>query len=228
MYRGVTPEAFRDWLTPRQAVQLLDSALGNNSYSYISKHTLLQRIRSGLIRTVAAKSTRSDKPEEIIQLGDIPRDHWSHVQEDDIFWTSGDLTYSRRDGARHLYDAIDFGRFDVRFEPESVRAVIAPAEKHVAVQSPKPPQEAQVAEPKPPLPAKEFNKGGRPRKDFWDDFWIEICGQIYEGTLRPKTQAELERAMHEWIETKGHEAGETVVKAAARKLFRAWKLAGGN
>jgi hypothetical protein len=74
-------------------------------------------------------------------------------------------------------------------------------------------------------PAKELNKGGRPRKEWWDDFWIEICGLIYEGKLIPKTQADLEKAMLEWVENRRDaEVGETTIKSAARKLFKAWKM----
>ncbi|MBV8450889.1 MAG: hypothetical protein JOZ29_01270 [Deltaproteobacteria bacterium] len=77
-----------------------------------------------------------------------------------------------------------------------------------------------------PLPtANTANKGGRPRKEWWDDFWIEICRQIWMGDLQPKTQAELERAMFEWVENhRNAEVGETTVKAAAKKLFKAWGL----
>jgi hypothetical protein len=68
---------------------------------------------------------------------------------------------------------------------------------------------------------REANKGGRPRKEFWDDLLIAIFAQIYEGALTPKSQADLENAMLDWASAHGHQLGETSVKGPARKLFAA-------
>ena len=108
----------------------------------------------------------------------------------------------------------------MRFEPDAVRTIAAPAAKAKKEILGSPTNQKAAASPE--------AKGGRPPKEFWDDFWIEICGKIYEGDLKPKTEAELKRAMHEWVVNNGHEAGETVIKIAARKLFKAWKLKGEN
>ena len=138
------------------------------------------------------------------------------VGETDIFWSTGDLTYNIID----RYERVDYRQFDVRFEPDAVRDIVASAAKTKHENPGSTANKSEAAAPE--------AKGGRPRKEFWDNFWIEICRQIYEGDLKPKSQAELERAMHEWVGNNGYDAGETVIKGAARKLFKAWKLGVGN
>jgi hypothetical protein len=61
--------------------------------------------------------------------------------------------------------------------------------------------------------------GGRPSKVFWDDLWAEIAKQLYVGDLKPDRQADIERAMHDWITANGYSSGETQVRERARKLF---------
>ncbi|MEO6152986.1 MAG: hypothetical protein ABIT09_06945 [Croceibacterium sp.] len=63
------------------------------------------------------------------------------------------------------------------------------------------------------------NPGGRPRKEFWDDLWCSVWGQIYHGELAPKRQADIERAMLTWVEAKGHNISESTIKPLARKMF---------
>jgi hypothetical protein len=53
---------------------------------------------------------------------------------------------------------------------------------------------------------------------------IEMCRQLFEGELIPKTQADIERAMHQWISDNGHAAGDTTVRERASKLWRALKV----
>ena len=119
---------------------------------------------------------------------------------------SGDLTYRLATST-----GLDYyiRHYDVRFEPDAVRAIIGNAT------SPK-----QT----PPDSTGGRNQGGAPPKAWWDDFWIEICGRIYDGDLKPEKQADLERAMHDWAVQHGHDVGETTIKNAAWKLFKAWNM----
>jgi DNA-binding winged helix-turn-helix (wHTH) protein len=66
-------------------------------------------------------------------------------------------------------------------------------------------------------------RGGRPKADWWEDMWVEIARQLYLGALIPKTQADLERAMLQWISDNGKSAGETTVRDRASKLWRVIK-----
>jgi hypothetical protein len=63
------------------------------------------------------------------------------------------------------------------------------------------------------------NRGGRPRKEWWDDLWCAVWGRVYRGDLVPKSQADLERAMLEWVEARGQSVAESTVKPLARKMF---------
>ena len=62
-------------------------------------------------------------------------------------------------------------------------------------------------------------KGGRPRADFWDDAWSAIAAALYDGSLIPKNQADVERAMSDWILSNGFNASESSVRARARRLW---------
>jgi len=77
---------------------------------------------------------------------------------------------------------------------------------------------SQVALPQLPSPP-EQNKGGRPRKEWWDDLWCAVWGLAYRGDLQPKNQADIERAMIAWIEERGETASESTIKPLARKMF---------
>jgi hypothetical protein len=70
-----------------------------------------------------------------------------------------------------------------------------------------------------PHATRKERKGGRPPADFWDEMWSAIAVQLYDGTLNPKTQAQVERAMSEWIEGNGFSAAASTVRARARRLW---------
>ena len=66
-----------------------------------------------------------------------------------------------------------------------------------------------------PLP----KKGGRPPAEFWDDMWAAIAASLYSGDLKPKSQADVQRAMAEWIEANDRNAANSTVKSRARRLW---------
>lgn len=72
------------------------------------------------------------------------------------------------------------------------------------------------------------NPGGRPRKEWWDDLWCAVWGQVHRGELIPKTQADLERAMLSWTENRGESVSESTVKPLARKMFAEMHSEGKN
>jgi len=61
--------------------------------------------------------------------------------------------------------------------------------------------------------------GGRPRAAFWDDLWAAIAAGLYDGSLIPKTQADVERAMADWIDANGHSAADSTIRARARRVW---------
>jgi hypothetical protein len=78
--------------------------------------------------------------------------------------------------------------------------------------------ETPAGVPADPPPSPKGRTGGRPPAEFWDDMWASIAAQLYDGTLQPKTQADIERAMAEWITAAGHDAASSTIRGRARRL----------
>jgi hypothetical protein len=66
---------------------------------------------------------------------------------------------------------------------------------------------------------KPKNKGGRPTAAHWDEMWAVIAVMLYLGDLKPKRQADIERAMKDWLASNDFEAGDTPVRDRARILW---------
>jgi hypothetical protein len=161
MESGVSKEQFDNWLTPKRAVEILDSVFGHGSNSFISKHTLLERLRGGKIRAAAEESKRSDQINGE-KLYEIPREDWHQVSETSIFWTAGDFTFRIADTSSRFHDV---RHFDVRFDADAVRAIVAqqqPAED---------PQSATEDAPKGPPVSEENLKA-----------WYAVYRRAYQGS----------------------------------------------
>ena len=64
------------------------------------------------------------------------------------------------------------------------------------------------------------NKGGKPLAEHWDAMWAEIAFQLFSGALQPKRQADITKAMNDWLAEKGFDAGDTAVTKRARALWQ--------
>jgi hypothetical protein len=69
------------------------------------------------------------------------------------------------------------------------------------------------------LVPKPKNKGGRPAAAHWDEMWSALAVMLYVGDLKPRRQADIERAMKDWLVANGYEAGDTPVRERARVLW---------
>jgi hypothetical protein len=49
-----------------------------------------------------------------------------------------------------------------------------------------------------------------------------VWGQIVHGELTPTNQAEIERAMLDWVEHRGESVAESTVKPMAKKVWVEW------
>ncbi len=72
----------------------------------------------------------------------------------------------------------------------------------------------------PPFTAQLKNRGGKPLADHWDRMWAAVAVMLYSGDLKPKTQADIERAMKDWLFANDFDVGDTAVRARARKLWQ--------
>ncbi|MGE0603132.1 MAG: hypothetical protein AB7O46_05030 [Xanthobacteraceae bacterium] len=193
-----------DWLSPAEAIALLN---GDSPYIGDVVSTIGRRLYVGLITAVAKDAAITDgKKVRKHSYYKIPGVFWHLIRESDEVWRTADLSvlYRPEDGVGK--EQANF--FGIRFNPADIREIESnfrkpSSRKHIAIDS--------------------ANKGGRPPKEFWDDLWVEMCRLIHEEGLAPKTQADLARVMHQWLQDNGHDAGETAVKERARKLFNGVK-----
>mgnify|MGYP006995484500 FL=1 len=68
-------------------------------------------------------------------------------------------------------------------------------------------------------PQPSTSKGGRPPAEFWDDLWSAMAIDLYTGALVPKSQADIERAMNDWLSAKNLSCANSTVRKRARKLW---------
>lgn len=211
---GFTKEIWKTWLEPFQAVRMLIEAGLDDREQAVN--WLKGNLRRGMLRCGGLHLQLL--PNELVKCemvyGTYKPDTWTHVAAlpwKDDFWVSGNyepddpLDAIRRVSER---DKFGFYLYDVRFDPELIVTFFNRAVK--------PPNEAR-----PRAAHSDRTTGGRPAKPFWDQLWAAVAAQLYNGDLKPKRQADIERAMHEWLVANGHEAGETAVRAKAKLLWDA-------
>lgn len=75
------------------------------------------------------------------------------------------------------------------------------------------------AAPTPPDPTTP-NTGGRPRAASAEDMLNAVWGRIYDGSLMPGKQADIQNAMLEWLAANRQSLSESTVKDRARKLWQ--------
>jgi hypothetical protein len=220
--REIPAEEIAAWYTPIQAYAYAAACVSLKG----ADNALWQLLKGGMIKAVATSSSTTPKnrsPRVDSKPSFIPNSLWRHAADHGTDLWKG--AYARFWVAKDSFHGVPtaYQYFGIKFNPDDIRANLP---------APNPIYEAEIAAGAAPTkaaePAKptEPHKGGRPRKDFWDDFWIDICGQIYEGNLKPQRQADLEKAMLDWATNHGHELSEATARKAAKKLFNAWKMGG--
>jgi hypothetical protein len=179
MASGVSAQEFENWMRPKQALALLASEHGTDSNYYTPKHTLLERIRGGVVKAVARYSTVDGGDRK--DLVHVHPDEWGHVSESDIFWTSGDLTYkTKRDFVREL---TSIRHFDVRFESDAVRDILSNASK----------TEQQTQE----QPASDDGKEKPPVSAAHLEAWYELYKRIYPTNTEPHAHKSAQGMFHD-------------------------------
>jgi hypothetical protein len=206
------------WYSPIEACAYASLCVGAQGAS----KAIWQLLMAGMIEAVAATSSmtpRNRAPKTDTKPSLIPKRLWRSISDTGTDLWSGAY-------ARFWVTDSDGGTtyqfFGIKLKASDVHSNLPSQRPDLVAAALSPPSAAAGG---PTSTAEAANKGGRPRKEWWDDFWIEICRQIWIGDLQPTTQADLERAMIEWVENhRNGEVGETTIKAAAKKLFKAWSL----
>jgi hypothetical protein len=211
--RAEKMESKEEWNSAAEAVQLLAPALKGE---HTAKMTLCKRAHAGMIRTRAERFIVAERAADSVE---IPAVFWwaeGHAALNQN-WRAGDFdTWVE---SHKLHRDLRFSGGKVHLEAFNVSFLRSAVEKLIPASTVSPVAQPGQGEVQPATPSP--NKGGRPRREFWEELWVEISRQLYVGDLKPKTQADIEAAMHQWISDQGHESGGTAVRDRARMLWRA-------
>ncbi len=216
---AITAEEFSKWLSPPDALAFLSHMDWRTA-----RQAIVARAVNGLLRAGAEiATTRYRGQEKRHEFFNIDRVIWKRGGNQfyaPTFWSSGDLELEIRDDETSpVYSQkIAIALFTVRFDRDGLQKM-----RHSTVSDPvRPPTSSN-----PPAPVVQPNKvshkGGRPKKEWWDECWIAIFGQIYRGDLKPKNQAAIESAMADWAVSHGYDASEQSFRARARLLWAMMK-----
>lgn len=188
------------WLEPREALDIVNKKFKNLEGAI---EWIVERLRADRV-IAAAESARMDNTDYVRVL--MPSFYWKHwaylgpgVMD---FWNGGDITLWGKGGNGEI------GRFfGVRFDLEGFSGFNRTAQPNPIVTT-----EASV---------QKKNTGGRPRKEYWEDAIVEMFERLFHGTLIPTVQADIEKAMAEWISDKhGDFPSEASIRTRAAKVWK--------
>ena len=157
-------------------------------------HLISGRAHEGLIIARAERFRRGDQTQDDV---DVPRAFWRGFGYSPLpqIWEVGDFQ-------SQLNDDVPSRAFGVVFRRSDLEKFL-PTRKAAATRTVTP-----------------LNSGRRPAP-WWDDLWIEIARQLFVGDLKPDVQADIERAMSQWISDHGFSASPSTIRERARKLWAA-------
>lgn len=191
-----------EWITAIDAVHLLKPVFG----TYEAQMTICKRAHAGLIHARAERFLVDNKPHSNL---DVPKGFWWAEGHESLrqTWLTGDFdTYVERG--------------EVRLQAFGVKFLRAEVEKMIPA---KPVAEAPTID-----STQAAAKGGRPTAEWWDDLLIDVCFKHFRGDLKPNSQADVARAMQDWLSENQRDAADSTIKVRARKVWRAIQREGEN
>jgi hypothetical protein len=212
--RAKKVESEEEWISAAEAAKLLKPVFNSQ---YLAQMTICKRAHGGLIRARAERfmidgveQIMRDENRTVINF-DIRKEFWWAEGNAALTqnWPVGDFDTWVERGEVHLQ------AFGVSFLRADIEKII-PADKRAP------------AEPVPAPSIPNVPVGGRPPAEFWDDLWVEICGQIYTGRLVPKRQGDIQKAMQQWCSDHGHSDAASTLRPRASKLWNAVFAKGDN
>lgn len=218
----LTGEAFRDSAENQKAMHADHAAKGllrsGNTVRQALKiaEAAARELLTKAVDQVATVSQNTDAFAMIVASVTAAFNHWDAEVAQAVTLASGEAEGSRFPSVKREADRL-FAEMRSRLlrELEIYRFTFTKPSKARRPDTPQPmiPAPGVTSE-----AAAAKNKGGRPPAEFWDDMWAAIAVQLYDGTLQPKTQADVERAMAEWITANGHDAASSTIRGRARRL----------
>lgn len=207
-----TADDYARWMHPKAALSLLGNDYGEWG---VAAAAIIARLRVGLVRSAAAtwrQGTRAGS-----EPATIPAVNWSKsvdLYSRHGFWSSSDHEINLGDQYRPLIVTY----YGIRFEPKGINSLLT---------TPIPEPEAPlVGAPSLPIPPAPVSNRGRPRADFWDDLLVAMFRRIHFGDLKPKRQADIEKAMLDWASENSVSVNESSVRPRAAKIWKALKEEG--
>jgi hypothetical protein len=195
--RAEKMESKEEWITPTRALDLLKFTLGHGA----ATRAICSRAHDGMIR---ARADRFVEDLRVVDNAEVPTKFW---------WARGEAALTQNwktgDFETWIEERIHLKAYGVRFLEADILRMMPDDER---------PEAPPAVEPQ-----SSPSKGGRYAAEFWDDLWVEMCRQLYEGDLKPKKQADIEKAMLDWLAARGETPGVTTIRERARKLWQAIK-----
>jgi hypothetical protein len=237
-----------DGLTQDQYDSCLLVPVALNRFSKVWSHStvkgaILQRIADNEMVAVCRKAVvRQGTKEETKPLYVIPKHFWpdSPAKHDNAeFWTTAAITFQRR-ASSSMYPDTYCSCTDVRFDAPGIESLLATA---IAGRMTEPVAEptilemdaanildtarqAQIAKLEADLAAARATKhpGGKPSHPYWEEAILRVAQRMHLGDFKPLRQAEVGRAIADWIVAAGYEEpGATALKARAKLVFELFK-----
>ncbi len=172
--RDLTLEDIADWLTPRQAVKILDAVFQK---SYLSKQALLGRLVGGMAEAASEQTVKNDSAGHASRgpIQRIPAEDWRRIQSTDTCWITGDLIFRRRSSSGVGEETVS--HYAVRFEPRGVRSIIS----NTGTSAKQLPAEAPAPEPSGPEPSEPRGPPvSSAHLQAWFEFYQKIGGEMRE------------------------------------------------
>ena len=215
--RGLSVVAHPDWITAHEALGEVGRALQLSTLE--AQAALIQRAALGFIEARAVLYQRAMGMTEAagwateIREWDVTSDLWAatavepHGTQN---WTLG--LFAGLCGESEGWPRY-FRLVDVHFRRTSLDEMLGTKARITTSNIP-------IATPR------EQNLGGRPSTPLNDDMMCAIWGRIYGGDFKPKTKAEIQRALLDWASERDIALSETPAKTKARKIWDAMKAGG--
>ncbi len=87
--KDLTPEDIADWLTPRQALAILDEVFREAD---LSKAELLERLRGGMVQAISIHASIDGRVRAAGAITEISTDDWRKIWGSDTVWVTGTLS----------------------------------------------------------------------------------------------------------------------------------------
>jgi hypothetical protein len=222
---AITEEGFRGWLPVVQAINLVASGTQDQS---AAQYELLRRLSAGLTvaRAEGAVASVQGKETNLGQYWRVPVEIWKDLSGVEYIralplWNANGVEVGISTGSGPYRNITAFKFFSIRLDPVAVKKAIPQRIDTLPRPTSLPPSDPQ------PEIAKVANRAGRLSKVFWEDMIIDaMTAMFFDGDLQPKSGADVQRWMDNWLCQKVAEPdhpGNTALKERAAKVFAAWQ-----